>query len=1226
MYLNQEYKNRFRILKGGLISLVVASNLYGAPTGGVVTSGNANISQNGNTTNINQSSQKATINWQSFGIKNGETVNFNQPNSNSITLNRVIGNEKSIIDGALNANGQVWILNSNGTLFGKNAKVNTSGLLVTTKNILDDDFQKGNYSFKGDSKASIENLGNISSEKYSSFIANSVVNNGTIKVHSGTINLTGASEFSISLDENSNISLKVTKGVLDALVENNNLIVANGGNVYLTTNAKNELLKGVVNNSGIIEANSLDDITGKQSEVIIFAHGGTANIDGEIKAKNSFVETSGENLNVSANTKVIAKTWLLDPVNMTIESTGGNSLTGASVSAIAIQNALGGTNVELQADNNITVNQNITWSTDKQLKLTADNINVNATINNTNKTNGGVYFNAANNHSKVIFGADGKVIVNNVYQLQWINTALGGKYELGSSIDAGVTSSWNSGAGFNPISIFTGTFDGKGFTISNLYINRNIDFVGLFGYTSGSTIKNIGLVNVNITGSQNVGGLVGMNSNNSQIENSYVTGNVSGGNYSYNIGGFVGYNNNSQIKNSYFTGSVTGSQNVGGLVGMNSNNSQIENSYALGLVSGFWYVGGLVGWNDNYSKIENSYVNGNVNGNNSVGGLVGLNYNNSQIKNSYVSGNVNGNNSVGGLLGWNEGTITNSWYDNETNSASMADSGYGILKNNIVIALKNASSEWETDSSKGRGYGIDGLTALPFLKNVTKLSNTLFQDGLGTSAKPYTITNWTQLQNINNSNILTKNYYFNLLNDLSNQTSDYTNLASSTANGGLGWDSIGYNSSNAFNGVFDGKGFTISDLYINRPNQDYIGLFGITNSGIKNLGLVDVDITGKHQVGGLVGYYSYGGTIENSYFTGTVTGDTNIGGLVGFNGGGTIINSYFSGNVTGSSQVGGLSGLHQGGTIENSYAIGEVRGNDYVGGLVGRHYLGTVKNSYASGLVSGNSNIGGLIGYSDNGTIQNSFYDKTKNPNFDNALGTGKTTQEMSYGGTFKNASWDIIADSSVTSFTPIRKWDSVNNKYIWAISPLALNYNLGSKSTTYNGSIQNLSDFYSSVIVIPSGYEFLNIDYKFQKDGNDVTGYKNAETYSNIKVALNGTSATDEFLTLSTTGNITGTLTITPTSVTPNKVVQNSEVQKVINSIQRSISTQSLSNILSSVNNSTVDTQIQKQQNSNLLNTNQNVQTLALGKDLGISIVNGGVNAPSINIEEIKNLLSTQN
>ena len=105
MYQNQEYKNRFRILKGGLISLVVASNLYSAPSGGTVVNGNVTINQNGNTTNINQSSQKASINWQDFSISKNETVNFNQPNQNSITLNRVVGTEKSVIDGALNANG-----------------------------------------------------------------------------------------------------------------------------------------------------------------------------------------------------------------------------------------------------------------------------------------------------------------------------------------------------------------------------------------------------------------------------------------------------------------------------------------------------------------------------------------------------------------------------------------------------------------------------------------------------------------------------------------------------------------------------------------------------------------------------------------------------------------------------------------------------------------------------------------------------------------------------------------------------------------------------------------------------------------------------------------------------------------------------------------------------------------------------------------------------------------
>ena len=369
MYQNQEYKNRFRILKGGLISLVVASNLYSAPNGGIVVSGSATINQNGNITNINQSTNKASINWQDFSIKSNEIVNFNQPNQNSITLNRVVGNEKSIIDGSLNANGQVWILNSNGTLFGKNAKVNTAGLLVTTKELSDEDFNKGNYNFKGNSTATIENLGNIDSEKYAAFVANAVINNGTIKVHSGTVNLIGASEFSVTLDENSNISLKVTKGVLDALVENNNLIIANNGSVYLTTNAKDELLKGVVNNRGKIEANSISDLTNKKNEVILFAHGGTANIDGEIKAKGSFVETSGEKLSVKDSFKIEAKTWLLDPVNMTIEANGGSDFTGESVSANAIQNALSNVDVHLQADTVIAVNENITGNTEKQLKI-----------------------------------------------------------------------------------------------------------------------------------------------------------------------------------------------------------------------------------------------------------------------------------------------------------------------------------------------------------------------------------------------------------------------------------------------------------------------------------------------------------------------------------------------------------------------------------------------------------------------------------------------------------------------------------------------------------------------------------------------------------------------------------------------------------------------------------------------------------------------------------------
>ncbi|MGJ0455719.1 YDG domain-containing protein [Aliarcobacter cryaerophilus] len=1417
MYYKNEYKNRFRILKGGLISLVVASNLYGAPSGGTVVSGTATISQNANTTNINQSSNKAIINWQDFSIKSNETVNFNQPNVNSITLNRVIGNEKSIIDGALNANGQVWLINSNGVLFGKNAKVNTAGIVASTKDISNEDFNNGNYNFKGNSKASIVNEGEIKSlaNTHATFIANSVTNKGIIEVHKGTINLVGASDVTLTLNENQNISLKVNKGVLDALVDNQNLLIANGGQIYLTTNAKDELLKGVVNNSGIIEANSIDDL---QSEVILFAHGGTTNVDGSIIAKNSFVETSGEKLNVTSNTKVVAKDWLLDPTNILIESTGGDDLAGESVSATAIQNALVNSSVDLQATNNITVNQNITWSTDKHLKLQADNINVNATINNTNQTNGGVYFQAANTTNKVVFGTNGKVVVNNVYQLQWINTALDGKYELGRNIDAGVTKTdtakWEI-EGFNPIgntaNKFNGTFDGLGFTISNLYINRSSQFeVGLFGYTYNATIKNIGLKDLDIRGDAFVGGLVGFNIgtisnsytsgtvsgtsfvgglvgyNNREISNSYASGSVTGASY---IGGLVGYNYFGTISNSYATGTVTGGDNLGGLVGRNTlgtigksfydkeansldfmndssygktkteiatelknasnewetdlskgrgygtdgttalpflknvtklsntlfedgfgttlnpykitnwtqlqniNNSNvvgssyyfsllnninssttgymgnsgegwnpignsfngnfdglgntisdlyinrpsqdyiglfghtyyatiknigikdlditgkdyvgalvgyneygaISNSYATGNVTGNYvgglvgldhgtisnsyatgnvtgnYVGGLVG--ENHGTISNSYASGTVSGSfgsSYVGGLVGGNY--GTIENSYASGSVNGSGNVGGLVGVNYGTISKSFYDKDTNIASMDDiDTYGKTKTEILSLFSNLTG-WGT----GAGASVEGyeIVLLPYLIGVTKdedkSKSILFSGGFGTEVSPYTITNWTQLQNINNSNILTQNYYFNLLNNLSSSTSDYANLASNTANSGLGWNPIG-NSSNRFNGNFDGLGNTISDLYIKRPTQDYVGLFGYINSGstIKNIELKNVNITGNYYVGGLVGD-NYAGAISNSYATGTVSGDRYVGGLVGSNAGtisnsystgtisgnnnvgglignnyGTISNSYASGTVSGtSSYVGGLVGDNYAGAISNSYATGTVSGDRYVGGLVGSN-AGTILNSYSTGTISGNNNVGGLSGYNVL-TISNSFYDKTKYTG--NGVGnnsthsgvTGKTTQEMSYGETFKNASWDIVADSSVTSLTPVIKWDSINNKYVWAIAPLALTYTLEDKTTTYNGTTQNLSTFYNnSSNIFGTNHSFIDLSkYKFQVAGSDVTGYKDAAIYDNIKLVNNS----DSFAILNTSGNTDGKLTINKKDLTISNITANNK------------------------------------------------------------------------------------
>ncbi|MDX9961511.1 MAG: filamentous hemagglutinin N-terminal domain-containing protein, partial [Aliarcobacter sp.] len=366
------YKNSFRILKGGKISLVVSAFLasttltFAAPSGGTVTSGSANISQTGKVTDITQSTQKASINWNKFNVANDETVNFKQPNSFSTTLNRVIGNEKSIINGALNANGQVWILNSNGVLFSKDAKVNTAGLIATTKELSDTDFQAGNYNFKGNSKESVINLGTIDVVNGGSVIlaANEVRNEGTIKAIKGKVHLVGANEYTVNLNGNSLVNLTVNKGVLDALVKNSGTIIADGGEVYLTTNAVNELLKGVVNNTGVIEANSMDELFGK---VELFAHGGTGEFDGEITAKGGFVETSGKEVDIKSTLEVKAKDWLIDPTNITINS---DSATAYETSLNAGTNVTIETDTEVSGDGDITVATNISKTAGGDATLT----------------------------------------------------------------------------------------------------------------------------------------------------------------------------------------------------------------------------------------------------------------------------------------------------------------------------------------------------------------------------------------------------------------------------------------------------------------------------------------------------------------------------------------------------------------------------------------------------------------------------------------------------------------------------------------------------------------------------------------------------------------------------------------------------------------------------------------------------------------------------------------
>jgi hypothetical protein len=222
---------------------------------------------------------------------------------------------------------------------------------------------------------------------------------------------------------------------------------------------------------------------------------------------------------------------------------------------------------------------------------------------------------------------------------------LSAEYKLIRDIDASETETWNNGQGFNPVgtydveqanSEFTGSFDGQNHTISNLSINRDDDYVGLFGAIgAGGEVKNVGVINVNITGNNGVGGLVGENQG--TVSNSYSTGNVSG--YS-DVGGLVGVNSNGTVSNSYSKGNVSGEfYEVGGLVGGNDEGN-ISNSYSTGNVTGEADVGGLVGGNS--GTVSNSYWDKDSTGQSSSAGLPDSNgLTTSEMQGSSASSNMN---------------------------------------------------------------------------------------------------------------------------------------------------------------------------------------------------------------------------------------------------------------------------------------------------------------------------------------------------------------------------------------------------------------------------------------------------------------------------------------------------------------------------------------------------------------------------------------------------------
>ena len=269
------------------------------PTGGVVASGAATISQTASAMTVNQSSNAAILNWQSFSIGAANSVRFNQPSVSSVALNRVIGNSASEILGSLSANGKVLLVNQNGILMGSGAQVDTGGFMASTLNIKDSDFLAGKYIFDianntGGTAGNIINNGRINTPSgYTVLMAPSVTNNGYIAARAGTVAIAAGNKVSLDMVGDGLISFNVNQAALNAAVVNTGTIEANGGQVLIKASSANALFDTVINSTGIIRADSIANVNGR----IILDGGatGVTQVTGEISAKGANTgETGGQ--------------------------------------------------------------------------------------------------------------------------------------------------------------------------------------------------------------------------------------------------------------------------------------------------------------------------------------------------------------------------------------------------------------------------------------------------------------------------------------------------------------------------------------------------------------------------------------------------------------------------------------------------------------------------------------------------------------------------------------------------------------------------------------------------------------------------------------------------------------------------------------------------------------------------------------------------------------------
>ncbi|NTV25890.1 MAG: filamentous hemagglutinin N-terminal domain-containing protein [Chlorobiaceae bacterium] len=1001
------------------------------PNGGVISSGIGSISSAGSAMTITQTSPKLVADWKSFNIGEQASVNFVQPGVDAAALNRIHDLNPSQIMGRLSSNGQVFLLNHSGIVFGRTSRVNVGGLVATSLDMDDDDFMAGKYLLNSvGGAASVRNDGaiTVSPGGVVALIAPVVENTGSVRADGGSVLLASGNRVHVDFGGDGLITYEIPEGALDAQVSNSGLLKADGGLVVMTAKAAGALTSAAVNNTGIVEARALGERSGRIM-LLSDMQQGTTTVGGRLDVSapaggdGGFIETSAAKVNIAETAIVSASSrygargqWLIDPTDMVI---GADSYTGTGgMSANAIMRALNGlsgdgsdgTDVSIQTvaagsdSGSITINAPITWYKSALTFQAHGDINVNASLTWDSATLSLDARRNININQSLISGSSQPVSPANL--------------DLDALGDINVNAWLSLGASQNP-----------GLSTVAFHAGRKISIdEGIDSYASMLTLQAQAGIDINRS-IHCYGGTLdlepgtgevtfGINYNGPEFNGSIdfydLDWSKRSGSGFLTISG-VPYTVISELGNPGDESSASNPLTLQGLT-----RGDMNGHYALG--SNIWSYD-TFSWNhtDQLKQFDT------VNGWHTASGYLGfmpIGYDAVSHTASSFAGTFNG---LGHAITY--------LYMNPADSGGLFYHLDGATVNNLSLVemtITNAGSAGGIAASASGATTVSGCFVTGRITGADSTGG--FFGSTGGSDPLITIVN-------------SNNY-----------------AAVEVFNGSYGGGFIGYAGNDNHNGSI-----SITDS-LNRSDivgyQGYLGGFigtsafnSITITNSANNGGVWSNLGIRDYLGGFIGLASGKPVvITDSYNSGQISGgpydnhsvNGGIGGLVGQAGDLTITSSFNSGSVHGWAGVGGLAGIAQWLRVSDSYNSGEVTATSEVadgsvGGLVGNiRYLGEVDpavashtldvtNFYNSGQVTntGNaSNAGGVAGQMDtaSGTyasqLSGTFWDSTVNPALtDNGYGTPKSTSELQTLSTFTAAGWDIDDEGGTG-----RKWRIYSN------------------------------------------------------------------------------------------------------------------------------------------------------------------------------------------------------